>query len=123
MSPALKAPSWRSSSWRGSTRVSAVADLPRERSQPCREEKERVLRENIAALADALFADHIKPRDDEWDCPACAQVERIRDRVRRTTTVCLSCGVTFAPPRADARYCSPLCRRRAYRRRNQGDQP
>ena len=30
---------------------------------------------------------------------------------------CAVCGTVFDPPRADARYCSPACRQRAYRQR------
>lgn len=44
------------------------------------EERERDLREDLAARADELWTDYVKPRDGDWDCPACAQVDRIQGR-------------------------------------------
>jgi hypothetical protein len=34
---------------------------------------------------------------------------------------CAACGQTFTWTRADARYCSNVCRQRAYRQRKRGD--
>jgi hypothetical protein len=61
-------------------------------------------------------------------CSACADDARRAEAqatrlAARAGTVCATCGGTFTPPRTDARYCSSPCRQRAYRRRNQGDQP
>jgi hypothetical protein len=55
-------------------------------------------------------------------CARCAEeAERARLRdvrlATRAATVCATCGATFTPPRAGARYCSSPCRQRAYRRR------
>lgn len=38
---------------------------------------------------------------------------------RHMTVTCDGCGKEFTPARSDARYCSGLCRTRAYRERNQ----
>jgi hypothetical protein len=40
-----------------------------------------------------------------------------RRAVRHEPRACDVCGETFTPRRADARYCSPACRQRAYRKR------
>jgi len=51
--------------------------------------------------------------------PACQRAIRAapaRAR-RRRPCVCLGCGIEFKPARDDARYCSPACKQRAYRRR------
>jgi hypothetical protein len=36
---------------------------------------------------------------------------------------CEACGMDFMPRRVDARYCSPLCRQRAHRRRDGVEEP
>jgi hypothetical protein len=38
----------------------------------------------------------------------------------RSPRPCEACGETFEPARADARFCSSVCKQRAYRRRNKG---
>ena len=56
-----------------------------------------------------------------WYCSeACAvQARRERRRHPRVTTEapCARCGRRFLATRSDARYCSPACRQKAYRRR------
>jgi hypothetical protein len=50
-------------------------------------------------------------------CSRCYQRElraRWRDRARG---FCAACGQSFKPKRADARYCSPACKQRAWRAR------
>jgi hypothetical protein len=48
----------------------------------------------------------------------CARVaHNVRRRVDTQPAECETCGGTFTPPRADARYCSPACRQKAYRQR------
>lgn len=49
-------------------------------------------------------------------CLAALRREDRRDK--RSTTTCSTCGETFTPARADARYCSSACRQRAYRQRH-----
>jgi hypothetical protein len=39
------------------------------------------------------------------------------ERMERTERACEVCGETFAPRRADTRYCGSPCRQEAYRRR------
>jgi hypothetical protein len=46
-----------------------------------REQREDDIRDYIAAKADELWADYVKPRDEPWVCPACAQVDRIQGRL------------------------------------------
>lgn len=41
----------------------------------------------------------------------------------RIYSLTCECGATFTAARWDARYCSPTCRQRAYRRRKGGEQP
>src|SRR5262249_44229130 len=48
-------------------------------------------------------------------------VREARERRRRATQVCPTCGEVFEPPRADAKFCSSRCRQRAYRRRRVTD--
>jgi hypothetical protein len=55
-------------------------------------------------------------------CEACARVARLaaarqRRSEARGTRKCDICGETFEPTRTDARFCSSICRQRAYRRR------
>lgn len=52
----------------------------------------------------------------ESTCRECRQAGRSRPAPRE----CAACGSTFTPSRADARYCSPACRQRAYRARRSG---
>lgn len=49
--------------------------------------------------------------------------ERKAARPRPASPVCAGCGETFTPPRADGRYCSPACRQRAYRKRQNRTEP
>ena len=50
--------------------------------------------------------------------------ERDRLRVELGTRIhCAHCREAFAPPRADARYCSHACRQAAHRRRRVTDKP
>jgi hypothetical protein len=55
-------------------------------------------------------------------CEVCEHAARASfARQKRTdvrgTRQCESCGETFEPTRTDARFCSPACRQRTYRRR------
>ena len=54
--------------------------------------------------------------------PACHHAARL---VRPIAVVCTVYGKTFIAPRSDARTCSPACRQKAYRQRNNGlsDEP
>lgn len=53
---------------------------------------------------------------------ACKQVAwRVRRRLSRDRFACAGCGGAFRPARADARYCTPACRQRAYRSRGHHD--
>ena len=49
--------------------------------------------------------------------PACHHAARL---VRPIAVVCTVCGKAFIAPRIDARTCSPACRQKAYRQRQQG---
>ena len=50
-------------------------------------------------------------------CWRCQYIARL---VCPVSIACSVCGKTFTPPRTDARTCSPACRQKAYRRRQQG---
>jgi hypothetical protein len=55
-------------------------------------------------------------------CRTCEATVRIAEQKQqrsdaRGTRQCETCGETFEPTRADARFCSSPCRQRAYRRR------
>ena len=54
-----------------------------------------------------------------YPCAAAALNEARREarRQARAGRACGSCGATFTPARADARYCSAACRQRAHRGR------
>lgn len=69
---------------------------------------------------------HQVPRAGRWRtfcCDECrGQVQTIEARKRRTDVrgvkrPCALCGERFDPARNDARFCSPACRQKAYRRR------
>lgn len=58
--------------------------------------------------------------------PVCCEQHRYKAQAARRSAErhqaradreCVGCGSTFTPARSDARYCSPACRQRAYRRR------
>lgn len=58
-------------------------------------------------------------------CQATATVgrlERYREARRSVdrSRCCATCGEQFTPPRSDGRYCSPVCRQKAYRARKGG---
>lgn len=57
-----------------------------------------------------------------WCSDRCENAERTERRREareqaRSRHWCRECGERFTPPRADARYCSPACRQKAYRKR------
>ena len=61
-------------------------------------------------------------RTSFWPARLCSEdcqrtARNTRRRVERAGHTCPSCGNAFTPPRADARYCSPACRQKAYRER------
>lgn len=45
------------------------------------------------------------------------EIEKERRATQREHTTCRQCGATFEAARADAAYCSPACRQKAYRAR------
>jgi hypothetical protein len=56
------------------------------------------------------------PRSDGWLC-----AEHASGRLPiPTSRACVVCGTEFVPTRSDARYCSDVCRQRAYRKRKLG---
>jgi hypothetical protein len=60
-------------------------------------------------------SDNCKQRH-ESDCQS-AIARQQRAEARGPTRVCEQCGEHFEPVRADARFCSGVCKQRAYRKR------
>ena len=54
-----------------------------------------------------------------WQCQNKGYAKQRREQraERRENITCEICGEAFTPKRADAKYCSPACRQRAYRER------
>jgi hypothetical protein len=46
---------------------------------------------------------------------------RARRVCRRQQVACMTCAALFPPKRTDARFCSSICRQRAYRQRQHAD--
>ena len=47
----------------------------------------------------------------------CAQRARRKQKASTRRCTCAACGLSFKPPRSDARFCSAACKQSAYRER------